>query len=208
LVASAEEREKLARAAARLNARIDPALRLPALILMTDQVRLPDPLPAVRALPEGGAIIVRHTNDAARRKLAEALLPIARERNLRLLVANDRALAERIGADGLHLSEAAIEGAGAVRPLHPAWLITAATHSEAAVELAGEVHADAALLSPVFPTLSHLGRPALGPKRFMRIARRSPIPVYALGGITAANAALLDGPNVAGIAAIGALAPG
>jgi thiamine-phosphate pyrophosphorylase len=203
-VASAEERANLAMTAARLNAGTP---HLPALILMTDERRLPDPLTAARALPKGSAVIVRHTNDAARQRLAETLVPIAREQGLRILIANDAALAERVGADGMHLSEARIAEADYVRPLHPDWIITAATHSEEAVELAGEVHADAALLSPVFSTLSHPDRITLGPKRFMRIARRGRIPVYALGGVTAANVSLLDGPNVAGIAAIGALIP-
>jgi thiamine-phosphate pyrophosphorylase len=205
LVASAEEREKLARAAARLNARGSP--HLPALILMTDAARLPDPVPAARALPEGSAIIVRHTDDAERRRLAETLIPIARERNLRLLVANDADLARAIGAHGMHLSETRLrEGAG-LRAQHHDWLITAAAHSEDAVTRAAEMRIDAVFLSPVFATESHPGRTPIGDRRFLAIAASSPMPVYALGGITAANVSLLDGPNVAGIAAIGALAP-
>jgi thiamine-phosphate pyrophosphorylase len=203
-VASAEERANLAMAAARLNAGTP---HLPALILMTDEVRLPDPLAAARALPKGSAIIMRHTRDDARRKLAEQLAPIARERGLCLLIANDPALAEDVGAGGLHLSEARVGEAVQWRDGHPRWLITAAAHSEAAVAVAARAGADAVLVSPVFATESHPGRAPMGIERFLAIARAAPIPIYALGGVTGTNVSQLEGPNVAGIAAIGALIP-
>lgn len=203
-MASEEERANLATAAARLNAATP---HLPALILMTDETRLRDPLAAARALPSESAVIVRHTQDQARRELAMALLPAARARRLRLLIANDPTLAEDIDADGLHLSEARATDARDARASHPDWFITAAAHSERAVAAAAEAGADAALVSPVFPTPSHPDRLALGVEHFLSIARASPIPVYALGGVNATNAALLMGTNVAGIAAIGALIP-
>jgi thiamine-phosphate pyrophosphorylase len=63
---------------------------------------------------------------------------------------------------------------------------------------------DAVFLSPVFPTGSHKGAAALGPARAAFIAARAPVPVYALGGITARNAALLAS-SFSGIAAIASL---
>ncbi len=63
---------------------------------------------------------------------------------------------------------------------------------------------DALFLSPVFPTQSHPRAPSLSPARAAFIAAASPLPVYALGGVTARNAALLA-PGFSGIAAIGAL---
>lgn len=212
-MAPARERASLAIAAARLNAGLNSFARqargphLPALILMTDENRLPDPVAAARALPKGSAVIVRHTGDDARRALAEALAPVAREHGLRLLIANDPALAEAVSADGLHLSEERAREAEPWRERQPRWLITAAAHSEQAVAVAAASRADAALLSPVFATVSHPDRPALGAERFLAIARAAAIPLYALGGVTATNAELLAGPNVAGIAAIGALVP-
>lgn len=203
-MASAQERAKLARAAASLNA---SAPHLPALILMTDERRLADPLAAARALPEGSAIVVRHTGDDARAQLVTALKPVARERGLRLLVADDPTLADRVRADGLHLSEAYAHEAAHWRALHPSWLITAAAHSASAVARAASSRADAALLSPVFATDSHPDRPALGVEQFLAIARDAAIPVYALGGVNADNVDSLIGPNVAGVAAIAALTP-
>ena len=203
-MASALERAKLARAAYRLNAR---APRLPALILMTDAVRLPNPLVAVRALPRGAAIIVRHTGAKERARLAESLMPMARARKLIVLIANDAVLAARLGCDGVHLSEAHAAEAAHLRALHPSWIITAAAHSARAVARAHAVRADAVLLAAPFPTQSHAGRAALGPARFRLIAQSAAVPVYALGGVSAQNVRAVESALVAGIAGIDALVP-
>jgi thiamine-phosphate pyrophosphorylase len=82
-----------------------------------------------------------------------------------------------------------------VRPwLPPGRWISAAVHSEA--ELA-EVHGcDAVLLAPVFAPGSKPGdaRPPFGPEGFARLARlASPLPCFALGGMTPARLATLAG---------------
>src|SRR5437868_10419813 len=128
LMPSAVERAKLARAALAPNARS----ALPSLILMTDEKRLRDPAAAARALPRGAAIILRHTMPDTRRLLAQALIRIARERGLLLLIAGDAFLAAHIGADGLHLPETRVSEAMHWKAVHPSWLITAAAHSERA----------------------------------------------------------------------------
>ena len=179
---------------------------LPALILMTDEARLADPLPAARALPAGSAIILRHYGVPARAALARRLAAIARAQALLLLVGEDPALARRVGAAGVHLPERAIGRAGAVR-WRSDWLVTAAAHSPAALRRAAAAGADAALLSPLFATASHPGVPALGPHRFRALAAACPLPVYALGGIDAARARTLRGSGAVGIAGIGGLIP-
>ena len=198
---SAVERAKLARAALALNA----GSGLPSLILMTDEKRLRDPVAAARLLPKGAAIILRHTAPNTRRKLAEALCRIARERGLLLLIAGDGALAARIGADGLHLPETRASEARHWRCVHPSWLITAAAHSEFALGCAARAGADAALLAPAFPTLSHRGRASLGVARLRLMAARATLPVYALGGVNAQTVQRLAGARLAGIAAIDGL---
>jgi len=201
-VASAEARLRLAAAAMRLNAAYP---HLPALILMTDEARLPDPVAAASALPKRSAVIVRQTDAEGRAALAEALAPVARECGLRLLIANDAELAKRVHADGVHFSEALAREAAHWRTRHPHWLITAAAHSAEAVMVAASSCADAAILSPLFVTASHPDRAGLGAEHFLAIARDATIPVYALGGVNADNAESLTGPNVAGIAAIDGL---
>lgn len=200
-------RAKLARAAARLNAHGPAAGLLPSLILMTDDERLADPQGAARALPRGSLVILRARDDARRAALAQELMAIARARDLLLLIANDPALAGRIGADGLHLPQARAREAAHWRARHPRWLITCAAHDACAIMQARAGCADAVLLSPVFATRSHDGAATLGTMRLRRLAQAARLPVYALGGVDARTALRLDGAPLAGIAAIGALSP-
>lgn len=168
---------------------------------MTDDERLADPVSAALALPPGSLVIVRSREEAKRQALAALMREIARARGLFLSVAGDVALALALNADGLHLPEARVGEAAALRARHDL-LLTASAHSFAAVTRAA--HLDALILSAVFPTASHPGGSSLGPLRANLIARQAPLPLYALGGITAENASLLSG--FCGIAAIGALA--
>jgi thiamine-phosphate pyrophosphorylase len=179
----------LARCRQRLNAAFP-------LVLFTDD-RKTDWARAARRLPPGSLVVVRARTAKARATLAEMLDGIAP-----LLIAGDADLAARIGAAGLHLPEARIGEAVHWRARRPDWIITAAAHGMGAMTRAHQV--DALFLSPVFATQSHPGAPALGAARAALIAAASPVPVYALGGITARNAALLA-PSFSGLAAIGAL---
>ena len=203
-MAYALQREKLARAARALNAE-GGWHDLPALILMTDQARLPDPVAAARSLPRRSAVILRHTDAPTRAALGRALADVARERGLLLLVAGDARLAGDIGAHGLHLPEARAREAAHWRALKPSWLITAAAHSERGLTVARCAGADAAVLAPVFATPSHPERAPLGLLRVRLMAARAGLPVYALGGINARTIARLRCANLAGIAAIDGL---
>ena len=196
-------RARLARAAVALNA--SSTAPLPALVLMTDDERLPNPIAAARALPEGSMVIVRARQSSHRAKLAIELRAIARARRLLLLIANDPPLADRIGAQGIHLPESQARAAGHWRAVRPRWLITTAAHSLAAAARSQRSGANAVILGPVFGTRSHPERPALGPARARLAARQLPRPVYALGGIDGQNSRQLGG--FCGLAAIGALAP-
>ena len=195
-------RRKLAGAAAHLNARSAHAGRVPLLVLMTDDDRLPDPLSAARRLPKGAMIVVRSRDDVRRSEWAHALIRIAAPRGILVLVANDVTLAARCSADGLHLSEANARQATHWRALHPRWFISTSAHGLRGALAARSV--DAIFLSPVFPTRSHPKSPPLTAVRANKMAAAIAQPVYALGGVTARNARLLHG--FAGIAAIGALA--
>lgn len=183
-----------------------PARRLPRLILMTDNVRLPDPTIAIQGLPAGSAIILREQDPARRAALADRIRPLCRQRNVRLLIANDWRLARVIAADGVHLSEASVQGARSWRKV-PGWIVTGAAHSPAAIRRAGKLGLDAVLLSPVFSTKSHPDVRTIGPLRFARWVGESPVAVYALGGIDAKGARRLRCSSAAGFAAIGGLLP-
>lgn len=171
---------------------------------MIDSARLPNPESAIAALPKGGAVILRDYDDPDRKSRAAVLLRLCRHRGLLFLLAGDGALAAILGADGLHLPEGLLH-------LAPRWrqanrLITGAAHSWPALIRAARFGLDAALLSPVFPTRSHPERAVLGPVRFAALAARCPLPVYALGGINAANACRLINSGAVGIAGISGFA--
>ncbi len=177
---------------------------------MTDPGRRADPLAVVAALPPGAAVILRHYQDPDRRNLAHDMAAICRRTGVVLIVAGDARLAREVGAGGLHLPEwQARRGPRHWRAWRrPGWLVTAAAHSPAALMNAREAGAAAALLSPVFSSLSHPAKEnrPLGPLRFTRLAHESPLPVYALGGmdgIRGLRSRRLKHSGAAGIAGIG-----
>lgn len=181
---------------------------LPPLILMTDARRLPDPRAAIRRLPRGGAVILRHYESPDRAALARNLAGLCRQRGIRLLIAGDWRLAAAVGAGGVHLPEGMarrgrLAWGGGVKPA--GFMVTAAAHSPAALWRAARAGADAALLSPVFATASHPGAAGIGVLRFAGWCRSAPLPVYALGGVSPRTARRLTGSGAAGLAAIGAL---
>lgn len=203
-MASARSRANLARQARRLNEAA--GARLPPLVLMTD-ARPADWVAAAAALPQGAGMVVRARDGESRAALARRLAPVARARRLVLLIAGDAKLADTVHADGLHLPEARIGETAHWRRIRPDWLLTAAAHSERAVLRAARAGAMAALLAPVFATRSHPDARPLGALRARLIAQRSPLPLYALGGIDALSARRLAASRFAGLAAVGALVP-
>jgi thiamine-phosphate pyrophosphorylase len=76
-------------------------------------------------------------------------------------------------------------------------------HDAAEIADANRIGADAALLSPVFPTRSHPGAGAIGPAGFRELAKLAQMPVIALGGMTAVTAAQLGWPRWAAIDGLG-----
>ena len=92
-------------------------------------------------------------------------------------------------------------------------LLSVAAHGRAGLARARRLGADLVMLSPVFPTASHPGAPALGPLRWAALARRAGRPAVALGGLTRRNLGRVPGLNgtgahgpAVGWAAIGGLA--
>jgi len=190
------------RAAIRMTQTHLPAV-LPPLLFLTDPERTPDPVRIARRLPEGSGVIYRHFGAADRLDIAEALTRVSIDRGLRLLIAADPHLACEVNADGVHWPEARLLQARHWRGTFA--LNTASAHSERAIHRAAQAGMDAALVSAVFPSNSPSAGPALGATRFRTRALQAPLPVYALGGISAGTAARIA--SVAGLAAIEGLIP-
>jgi len=185
------------------------ARNLPALFLMTDPERLPDPVPALRHLPKGAGVIFRcYADDGAaeaRFTMARRIRAACRLRRQVFLVAGDDALAHRVRADGIHVAEWRLARGGWKRGQARArqGLITGAAHGSTALQRAARSGIDAVLLAPVFPTESHPGVRTLGRLRFFVFVRSSNLPIYALGGVSPTTVKGLRKSGAAGLAGIG-----
>ncbi len=143
------------------------------------------------ALQNGLRLIQVRDKDLAeteRLHLARDIVRRARPYGARVLVNGPVELARAAEADGVHLDSGALMQCAA-RPdcaeTGP-FLVGASCHNAEELAHAADI-ADFAMLSPVLPTESHPGEPTLGWKTFARLAAQSPIPVYALGGVTRAD---------------------
>jgi thiamine-phosphate pyrophosphorylase len=161
------------------------------------------------ARPGSVAFQLRDGELSARERLhfGRALRAVARATE-QLVLVNDRLdLAVLLEADGVHLGEAGVATAEARRLLGERAFVSRACHD---VSRVGSDDADAVLLSPVFE--ARKGRPALGIGALeaaleARGGRGAPA-VFALGGVTAENAATCLAAGADGVAAIGAVLHG
>jgi thiamine-phosphate pyrophosphorylase len=123
------------------------------------------------------------------------------------------ALALAAGADGVHL--AGKPAAGAARGVRQAFrssgrgaIISMPCHSLEDIDLAWKEQVDLVLFSPVFEKLSErLGAPEVSAPQGLEALRRAcvvahGIPVFALGGVTGANAPDCLAAGAAGVAGI------
>ncbi|HET9427946.1 MAG TPA: thiamine phosphate synthase [Allosphingosinicella sp.] len=169
---------------------------LPRHWLLTDE-RLGDRLfPALERLPEGAGVVFRHYSleEPARRRLFEAVRAVTEARDLVLLLAGPADRARLWGADGSHG-----RGAGA-------GLRSAPVHNYSELRGAERAGADFVFMSPVFATQSHPGSPGMGLARFAWLARRTRLPVIALGGMNQARGRTLASFGAYGWGAIDAWA--
>jgi thiamine-phosphate pyrophosphorylase len=147
---------------------------LPRLWLMTDERQGKGLFDAIGRLPDGAGIVFRHygLEEVARRDLFERVKAAAPGP---VLLAGPAERARAWGADGSHGSG---RGAG---------LRSAPVHDHAEMRAAERDGAAFIFLSPAFSTASHPEARPLGVARFAWLARRSRLPVIALGGMNAAR---------------------
>lgn len=124
---------------------------------------------------------------------------------LRLLV-NDRADVAHATGAGLHLRASSM-AAARVRPWLPVgtWLMRS-VHDSAEARAAGPVHALVA--GAVFATASKpSGHPTLGLDGLAAVVAASSVPVFAIGGVSAANWRAIQATGAIGLAGIGWFLP-
>lgn len=155
-----------------------------------------------RALESGIEMIQVREKDLEARELfefAQAVKALPNPHQTRLLLNSrvDIAIAARF--DGVHLPSRSIP-ACEIRRIVPAhFLIGVSAHASSEID----PDADFAVFGPVFASPSKPGYgPAVGIEGLRAACTRRPIAIYALGGITAANAESCIVAGAAGIAGI------
>lgn len=134
------------------------------------------------ALQRGVRLV--YARDVQDEALLKRQCEICHQHGARLLVTNDAALMQRVGADGVHV-KAALAAALSARP--EVSLLSVACHSREELQQAIRLGADMALLSPVRATASHPAATPLGWQGFAELASGAPLPVFALGGVGPAD---------------------
>lgn len=167
-------------------------LPLPRVWMLTDERQGAALWPAMKGVPRGAGVIVRHYSLPERER--EALARMIVRLGLFVAYAGDEGGARRSGARAVYGQS---DKRGRLPRLFP-------VHDAAEIVRAGRAGAAAVLVSPVFATRSHPGARALGPLRFGLLAKRTGLPVIALGGMTPSRFRRLRRLGASGWAAIDA----
>ena len=161
---------------------------------------LPDLEARVEAALAGGVRLVQYRakegsldgageplNDGERLRQAQALRQLC-ARHWALFVVNDRIdLALAVDADGVHLGQGDLPPAVARRLLGPHRLLGRSTHAIHQLHQAVQDGCDYVGVGPVNATPTKPGREPVGLDYVRQACAESPIPCFAIGGITAAE---------------------
>lgn len=127
---------------------------------------------------------------------------LCRAQGAEVFIHGDAAQAQRFGT-GLHWPESLLMQ----HTQAPALPLSASCHSAAALARAGQLGCRFALVGTLKPSASHPGRPGIGWQGFARLRETSDLPLYAIGGLDAADMAAARVHGAQGIAAIRAFWP-
>lgn len=135
--------------------------------------------------------------------LARSLLPLADRHGARLTLHGEAALAKLAGVHGVHLPSGS-DPVAARALLGPGKLIGVSIHTVTEAEAIDPAMVDYALAGPAFETASKPGYgPEIGRKGLAEIARVSPVPLLAIGGINTLRVAEVVAAGCAGVAVMG-----
>jgi 8-oxo-dGTP diphosphatase len=168
------------------NAPILDALQLPSVYAITNLHELGEArfFAALEVALGNGLRLVqvreKQLDAAALDAFAAEVVRKCRPHGARVLLNGAAAMAQRVGADGIHVSAARMM---ALQERPRDMLCGASCHSTEELTRAAELGLDFVLLSPVMRTLSHPGAVPLGWQQFYHIAGEYPLPIYALGGL-------------------------
>ncbi len=178
------------------------------LLLVTDSQQASRPLETIvaRALEAGCrwvSLREKHRPPDQQIALAQAFAPMVRAQGATLMLHGDAQLAERGGCDGVHLPAGA-DCAAARTALGTDKLVGISIHSVAEARAIDPALVDYAVAGPAFETASKPGYgPRTGAASLADIIRAAPVPVLAIGGITAARVGEVVAAGAAGVAVMG-----
>jgi thiamine-phosphate pyrophosphorylase len=164
----------------------------------------------VAAAIYGGVTMVqyREKNASTRRMIEEALelCQLCCSYNVPFIV-NDRLdVALAVGADGVHLGQDDMPAAVARKLIGPGKILGVSVENAAQAQAALADGADYVGASPIFATPTKADAPPpMGIAGLQELARGCTLPIVAIGGLNAANAAAVLRAGAAGLAVVSAI---
>ena len=129
-----------------------------------------------KLLPDDELLAVAHASSALLRQLGT------------LLIVNDRPwVAEKAGADGIHVGQNDMPVAQVREIVGPEMLIGLSTHSPEQIDAVDADLVDYIGVGPIHETPTKPGRPAVGLELIRYAAANATVPFFAIGGLDAGN---------------------
>lgn len=165
----------------------------------------------VEAALDGGVTLVQFRDkgqfsEEERREAAEPLKKLSHRHNVPFIVNDDPQLARRLGADGVHVGRDDPSPRIARAMLGPSALVGVTVYGKPGEERAAEAAgADYLGIGPFFPSPTKPDEPEMPLHVLDAVVRRTSLPVFAIGGITADHALQLARHGIAGVAVVSAI---
>lgn len=160
----------------------------------------------VRRALEGGVTLLQYREKglegAAKVREAKEVLKVCREFGVPLIINDDPELAVAIGADGVHVGQKDMDAEEARRIIGPDRILGVSARTVEQAKEAERAGADYLGSGAVFHTGTKGDAKSLDHAVLREICETVSIPVVAIGGISAENAAELAGTGIAGIAVV------
>lgn len=160
---------------------------------------------------EGGASIVQLRDKGVytpeeRSEAARGVRGLCDRHDVPFLVNDDPELARRIRSDGVHVGRQDPSPRTARLVMGPRAIVGVTVYGKAGEEeTAAAAGADYLAVGPFFPSPTKPDEPLLPLSLLDEVVKRSPLPVFAIGGITAENAGRFAEHGVAGVAVVSAI---
>ncbi len=161
-----------------------------------------------KALHAGIRLFQYRNKQGSRRAISETALSLARTARTAgaIFIVNDHAdIAGAVGAHGVHLGQDDLPIEVARRVIGPEGIIGISTHSLEQARAAAAGGADYIGFGPVFPTATKEAGPVQGLEMLRKVRSEISLPIVAIGGVNADNAADVISAGADGLAVIGAV---